>query len=129
MRHRSSNTWKKSCLLALNSDALQKSHQSSSWWCFWFWRNRRYDFLTWVSNYWIECVALKMVNDKKGARTEHGKGWHRDRNRWVWWMVSIVKNLIEMRQMTLNDPKFDLRKSLDTLIGFMLKMLTIKMRT
>ena len=26
-----------------------------------------------------------------------------------------LKNQIEMRQMTLNDPKFDIKKSLDTL--------------
>ena len=29
--------------------------------------------------------------------------------------IMTLKNLIEMRQMTLNDPKFDIKKSLDTL--------------
>ena len=30
--------------------------------------------------------------------------------------IIILKNQIEMKQMTLNDPKFDIKKSLDTLI-------------
>ena len=30
--------------------------------------------------------------------------------------ITILKNLIEMREMTLNDPKFDVSKSLDTLL-------------
>ena len=29
--------------------------------------------------------------------------------------IKNLKNLIEMRQMTLNDPKFDIKKSLDSL--------------
>ena len=29
--------------------------------------------------------------------------------------IMTLKNQIEMRQMTLNDPKFDIKKSLDTL--------------
>ena len=28
-----------------------------------------------------------------------------------------LKNFIEVRQMTLNDPKFDIKKSLDTLLS------------
>ena len=30
--------------------------------------------------------------------------------------ITSLKNLIEMRQITLNDPNFDIKKSLDTLI-------------
>ena len=30
--------------------------------------------------------------------------------------IATLKNLIEMWQMNLNDPKFDIRKSLDTLV-------------
>ena len=30
--------------------------------------------------------------------------------------IMILKNQIEMKQMTLNDPKFDIKKSLDALI-------------
>ena len=30
--------------------------------------------------------------------------------------ITSLKNLIEMRQIALNDPKFDIKKSLDTLI-------------
>ena len=29
--------------------------------------------------------------------------------------ITTLKNLIEMRQVTLNDPKFGIKKSLDTL--------------
>ena len=29
--------------------------------------------------------------------------------------ITTLKNLIEMKQMTLNDPKFDIQKLLDTL--------------
>ena len=29
--------------------------------------------------------------------------------------ITTLKNLIEMKQMTLNDPKFDIKKLLDTL--------------
>ena len=29
--------------------------------------------------------------------------------------IIALKNLIEMKQITLNDPKFDMKKSLDTL--------------
>ena len=29
--------------------------------------------------------------------------------------IMTLKNLIEMKQMTLNDPKFDIKKLLDTL--------------
>ena len=31
--------------------------------------------------------------------------------------TTTLKNLIKMREMTLNDPKFDIKKSLDTLKG------------
>ena len=31
--------------------------------------------------------------------------------------ITTLKNVIEMRQMTLNDPKFDIKKSLDTLVN------------
>ena len=30
--------------------------------------------------------------------------------------ITSLKNLIEMREITLNDPNFDIKKSLDTLI-------------
>ena len=30
--------------------------------------------------------------------------------------ITTQKNLIDMKQMTLNDPKFDIKKSLDTLL-------------
>ena len=30
--------------------------------------------------------------------------------------TTTLKSLIKMRQMTLNDPKFDIKKSLDTLL-------------
>ena len=33
--------------------------------------------------------------------------------------IMTLKNLIEMKEMTLNDPKFDIKKSLDTLMGNM----------
>ena len=30
--------------------------------------------------------------------------------------ITTLKNFIEMKQMTLNDPKFDIKKSLNTLL-------------
>ena len=40
------------------------------------------------------------------------------RSDYQWSMIDMtLKNFIEVRQMTLNDPKFDIKKSLDTLLS------------
>ena len=43
--------------------------------------------------------------------------------------ITTLKNLIKMREMTLNDPKFDIKKSLDTMKGVGIYMYDVTILT
>ena len=81
----------------------------------------------------MECLTLTFIYDMESTGTE---SW--DKMAW-WWrfpMMNIVKqvpekkittrkNLIEMRQIILHNPKFDLKISLDTLVQLTMSFLLV----
>ena len=81
----------------------------------------------------MECLTLTFIYDMESTGTE---SW--DKMAWLWRfpMMNIVKqvpekkittrkNLIEMRQIILHNPKFDLKISLDTLVQLTMSFLLV----
>ena len=81
----------------------------------------------------MECLTLTFIYDMESTGTE---SW--DKMAWLWRfpMMNIVKqvpekkittrkNLIEMRQIILHDPIFDLKISLDTLVQLTMSFLLV----